>query len=105
MFSEGEVGSQSAPQKETRSKKQQRYALILDAYLLRAYICLKRIKTNFPVVENEQQLAAKSKMQELEVKLLKLIYVCLVSLQDGEPNSYQAENGEARSTFEGLNWK
>ena len=48
------------------------------------------------MVENEQQLSAKYKMQELEVKLLKLIYVCLAGLGEKEMAAYQGARQDGR---------
>ena len=47
----------------------------MDVHLLRAYICLSNI--DFQEVSSHSQQVVKFKMQELEVKLLKLIFVCL----------------------------
>ena len=50
----------------------------LDIHLMRAYICLSNI--DFQEVSSHSQQVVKFKMQELEVKLLKLIFVCLTIL-------------------------
>jgi len=57
------------------------------------------------VVENEQQLSAKYKMQELEVKLLKLIYVCLAGLGEKEMAAYQGARQDGRDASRGIDQK
>ena len=57
------------------------------------------------MVENEQQLSAKYKMQELEVKLLKLIYVCLAGLGEKEMTAYQGARQDGRDASRGIDQK
>ena len=46
--------------------------------MFRAYICLKKI--DLKEVQMHNQLVVRNKMKELEVKLLRLIYICLAIL-------------------------
>ena len=54
------------------------YKSALEFHLFRAYICLKKI--DLKEVQMHNQLVIKNKMKELEVKLLRLIYICLAIL-------------------------
>ena len=54
------------------------YKQALDFHLFRAYICLKKI--DLKEVQIHSELVIKNKMKELEVKILRMIYICLAIL-------------------------